>query len=618
MKGRRSTVSVARRLTVAAVVSVALVVALLCAGWSGLAASQRAAVSLERLTTAQSRHQDLDMAHDAIHALVAGGALDGEHGDIAGVQRKVDGLALLADDVDKVFLEQGRIVLPRNITDQLAVAANQMDKYLRQASVVLANATRGPAQFSADAYGAFETTSEDLELLLGGITDRFVEEAASARADAATARHNAFVVMMITAGIAAVIVVTSAWQIRRSITRSLAGVGAVAARVAAGDFDARSDELGDDELGRLGHEFNRVADSLQEMVGRLRQDAERSAFGKELGSAFEMVDTEAEVYRASQRAMTTAAGASKVELLLADSSQAHLEQAAVHPDHGGPGCSVQSPFGCAAVRRGATVVFRTSAALDACPKLVDREGGPYAAVCAPVSFMGKALGVLHTTRPVDQPFTQEQVDRIGTLATGVGTRIGTVRAFEKTQIQASTDGMTGLMNRRSMEERIGLLFERGQRFAMAVADLDHFKGLNDTYGHEMGDRALRQFAEVLRTTTRVDDIVARWGGEEFTIVFPSLSALDAASICERVREGLALACAAAKMPTFTVSFGVVESAAGNDMGEIFKIADEALYAAKDSGRNRTIIGPISAASTITADRHAVEHPAAMDTISTDL
>ena len=133
--------------------------------------------------------------------------------------------------------------------------------------------------------------------------------------------------------------------------------------------------------------------------------------------------------------------------------------------------------------------------------------------------------MLHTTRPVDQPFTQEQVDRIGTLATGVGTRIGTVRAFEKTQIQASTDGMTGLMNRRSMEERIGLLFERGQRFAMAVADLDHFKGLNDTYGHEMGDRALRQFAEVLRTTTRVDDIIARWGGESSRSCFPASAAL---------------------------------------------------------------------------------------------
>jgi hypothetical protein len=100
-------------LTVAALVSVALVVALLCAGWSGLAASQRATVSLARLTTAQGRHQDLDMAHDATHVIVAGGALDGEHGDIAGVQRKVDELALLADGVDEVFLEQGRTACGR-------------------------------------------------------------------------------------------------------------------------------------------------------------------------------------------------------------------------------------------------------------------------------------------------------------------------------------------------------------------------------------------------------------------------------------------------------------------------------------------------------------------------
>ena len=119
---------------------------------------------------------------------MAGGALDGERGDIAGVQRKVDGLALLADDVDKVFLEQGRDALPRNITDQLAVAANQMDKYLRQASVVCGqrHSWTGPI-LRRRVAGAFETTSEDLELLLGGITDRFVEEAASARANAAAA-----------------------------------------------------------------------------------------------------------------------------------------------------------------------------------------------------------------------------------------------------------------------------------------------------------------------------------------------------------------------------------------------------------------------------------------------
>lgn len=194
--------------------------------------------------------------------------------------------------------------------------------------------------------------------------------------------------------------------------------------------------------------------------------------------------------------------------------------------------------------------------------------------------MGRASGVLHSTRPVDAPFSREQIDRIGTLATGVGTRIGTVRAFQKTQLQASTDGLTGLMNRRTMEEHIGVLTERGERFAMAVADLDHFKQLNDTYGHETGDRALRQFAEVMRGATRDEDLICRWGGEEFTIVFPGLTATTAAAACERIREALLLACVEANMPTFTTSFGITDSSMGAELGELFSVADEALYEAK--------------------------------------
>ena len=108
-------------------------------------------------------------------------------------------------------------------------------------------------------------------------------------------------------------------------------------------------------------------------------------------------------------------------------------------------------------------MFETSESLNACPKLRDRPGRPCSAVCVPVSFMGRALGVLHATGPVGKPLAATQVAQLTTLATQAGARIGTVRAFQRTQLQASTDGLTGLVNRRTLETRLRSLIKQGGR-----------------------------------------------------------------------------------------------------------------------------------------------------------
>lgn len=331
----------------------------------------------------------------------------------------------------------------------------------------------------------------------------------------------------------------------------------------------------------------------------LMMQTQRDTFGSQLVEALEMADEEQTAYEVIERAMIEISTAAPMELLLSDSSRDHLEPAAASPVAGAPGCPVQSPFSCVAVRRGQPVAFESSEALNACPKLRGRPGGPCSAVCLPVSFMGRALGVLHATGPEGRPPGNEQVAQLTTLANQAGARIGTVRAFEKTQLQATTDGLTGLVNRRTIENQVRRMTSRGGLFALAIADLDHFKIVNDTHGHEAGDRALRLFAQVAQDALREEDILARWGGEEFVIVLPELQRYEAVTILDRIREKLAAA-HAGDHPRFTASFGVYDSSGAQSLAEIMHIADNGLYKSKEAGRDRITVGIPPDPSTSTA------------------
>ncbi|HEY1514667.1 MAG TPA: diguanylate cyclase [Gaiellaceae bacterium] len=321
----------------------------------------------------------------------------------------------------------------------------------------------------------------------------------------------------------------------------------------------------------------------------LTRQAQRDNFGSQLVEALEMADEEAAAYDVVRRAMVEIGEHTPMELLLSDSSRAHLDQTAVHPLAGAPSCPVESPYSCVAVRRGHAVVFETSEALNACPKLRDREHGPCSAVCVPISFMGRSLGVLHATGPDRVAPSKEQVAQLTTLATQAGARIGTVRAFEKTQLQAQTDGLTGLINRRTLETELRGLLRDNRPFALALADLDHFKRLNDTHGHEEGDRSLRLFSHVLRQVLRDDDLVARWGGEEFLIALPDADAQAAVEVMDRIRAHLARTLDGGQV-RFTASFGVSDSTAAASLQELIQLADIGLYLSKAAGRDRTSVG----------------------------
>ena len=153
---------------------------------------------------------------------------------------------------------------------------------------------------------------------------------------------------------------------------------------------------------------------------------------------------------------------------------------------------------------------------------------------------------------------------------------------------ATTDPLTHLSNRRALMEVIRLeeqrLLRGRQALSFVMADIDHFKHINDSLGHEAGDEVLRQVSQVLAAGVREIDHLARWGGEEFLVVLPGTDEAEAAVVAERLRT--AISARAVRSQTVTVTFGVSEVRDGETAEQAISRADNALYQGKRSGRNR--------------------------------
>src|ERR687895_1087208 len=219
------------------------------------------------------------------------------------------------------------------------------------------------------------------------------------------------------------------------------------------------------------------------------------------------------------------------------------------------------------------------------------EMEPESLVSVPLVVGDRVVAALNVYRiGTDKQFSEAEVAQVERFATMAALAFESARQRDTLREQARTDGLTGLLNHRACHERLGEEILRAaaldRPLSVVVVDLDHFKTVNDAYGHAEGDKVLIAAAERLRSAVREADVVARLGGEEFALILPGVDGTQAAEAAERARAAIA---------EVEVGFGMLSCSAGvatypddaRDASRLLELADGALYWAKRSGRDQS-------------------------------
>jgi two-component system cell cycle response regulator len=382
----------------------------------------------------------------------------------------------------------------------------------------------------------------------------------------------------------------------RATTQPLAELGQAAARIASGDLSTVIEVRSKDEVGRLATAFNAMTDDLRGYVGQLEASRDElqaglARLGDTLSSTHDL-DRILHVVLESAMAATRASGGmvllltpSRDELVLASSKGIDVPLDLRLPV--GEGVTGQVALSGDAVR--GRVGFAAGELRPA-----TGEPGHTSLIAVPLKSSGTVIGVLDLYGSANPGgFNDNDLATIRTFASQATVAVDNVLLHEEAQRLSITDGLTGLWNYRYFTMTVGKEIERAVRFgrplALLMLDLDHFKDVNDTFGHPRGDAVLIELAGRIRAEVRDVDTVARYGGEEIVVVLPETDAAGAAQLAERI-------CEAVRRKPFgepgvppvhlTVSAGgAVFPTHGLAASVLLARADEALYAAKHAGRD---------------------------------
>jgi two-component system cell cycle response regulator len=382
----------------------------------------------------------------------------------------------------------------------------------------------------------------------------------------------------------------------RATTQPLEELGDAAARIASGDLSTVIEVRSKDEVGRLALAFNAMTDDLRGYVGQLEASRDElqsglARLGDTLSSTHDL-DRILNVVLESAMASTRASGGM---VLLLTPSRDQLVLAASH------GLDVPLDL---RLEVGDGVSGRVALSGDAVRghlgdgpgelRPADAEPGGTSVIAVPLKSSGTVIGVLDLFgSAASGGFDENDLATIRTFASQATVAVDNVLLHEEAQRLSITDGLTGLWNYRYFTLTVGKEIERAARFsrplALLMLDLDHFKDVNDTFGHQRGDAVLVELAGRIRAEVRDVDTVARYGGEEIVVVLPETDHAGAAQLAERICEAVRrrpFGEPGVPLIHLTVSAGgAVFPDHGLAASVLLKRADEALYTSKRSGRD---------------------------------
>jgi diguanylate cyclase (GGDEF)-like protein len=371
------------------------------------------------------------------------------------------------------------------------------------------------------------------------------------------------------------------WLIRSVLPRTLS-YSAFADQISHGDFSRRLVPSGDDELAQLG----RVLDDLADRRA-IDDGYDRNQRG--LINALQLTEGESEAHDLVQRHLQRSIPNSTVTVLnrnnSADRLQAMTTVATDSPLN--DGLESAKPRSCLAIRKA-----RPHSSGDDEDELLSCSvcsGCPEMTTCTPLTVGGEVIGSVLAQHEIVLTETNQRAIRDAvTLAAPV---IGNLRNLAIAELRAATDSLTGLPNRRAIADTIRRMVAQTTRtmrpLAALMCDLDHFKQINDQYGHGRGDDVLAAVGAALSSSIRVSDFAGRFGGEEFLVLLPDTDSVGAIALAEKIRSAVAAIQVPTIERTITLSVGIaVLPDHALDADALQRAADRALYTAKNSGRDK--------------------------------
>jgi diguanylate cyclase (GGDEF)-like protein len=368
---------------------------------------------------------------------------------------------------------------------------------------------------------------------------------------------------------------------------------AFAGRVAEGDLSMRLRSRRRDELSGLAHSLNAMVEELataaQQRKEALAGDRAYRAAQDAFSDAMQVAETEHEAHGVLKLHIERWVPDSEVVVLNRHSGTDQLEASTPLPD----GSPLREPLQSAAPRDCLAVrLARThDSAADPAPLLECDLCGRTAkeSTCVPLQVSGEVIGSVLVEHV--RLLHADEHRRIADTVSQAGPTLANLRNLALAEARAATDSLTGLPNRRAVQDALKRMIAQSGRtlspMAVLLLDLDHFKQINDTYGHDRGDAVLAAVGDVLAGALRTSDFVGRNGGEEFIALLPDTGADGALEAAEKLRAAIARLALPGIDRAITASVGAaIYPHTAADPESLLRLADRALYAAKASGRNR--------------------------------